>query len=306
MYRTCRTLCTHCTRRHIVTLYTSYQHKNKYMHLKKIEIFQVCLCCQYIVFMVIPKYIVEHNVLYVCHDTNEKLDLFCEEFRSIDTLIFAKDQNSRVYSHFDQPVVLTSSIVKLILGRCFNQPIMLSRVIKVLTFGYCFNQPIVLSRALTVLTFGWCFNQPIVLTHAITTLTLGFRFNQPIILSRVLTVLALGCDFNQSIVLPKHIVQLTLGICFNRSIILTPYVKHLTLGLYFNQPIVLSPYITHLTIECNNYNVFDYLPNNIKCLTFGDYFGLSLDNISCQITKITVKNARYKYKYLIPCKLIGT
>lgn len=75
--------------------------------------------------------------------------------------------------------------------------------------------------------------------------------------------------FNHPIVLTPNIICITFGKYFNRPIVLTPKITILTLGFWYNKPIILTPNIMVLTIDCNNHNISDNLPNNIKHLTLG-------------------------------------
>lgn len=210
---------------------------------------------------------------------------------------------------FNRSIILTKCLLHLMYkGGFFNRSIILTPKIIDLTFenGHNFNQPLVLTKRIQHLKFGVKFNQLIVLTPYLTHIKFGIYFNQPIILTLRLTHVIFGFQCKQNIILSKNITHASFPQFLEQSIILTPRIQHLT---FYGTPdissVILTPKCSFLSIIRGNYKIIDDLPNSVTHLVCDQMFILPLNNLPNSTTKIDILNKHYKYKHLIPKKLIN-
>lgn len=159
-------------------------------------------------------FVIKDNIMIITNFFCKKDVYFGMLMNNVTTLIF--DEISSFGSPcFNEPFVLTPSIVVLTFGEFFNQPIHLTRRITTLKFGTNFNKLIVLPSSMMSLRFGLYYNQPIILTPYITTLEFETSFDHPIVLGPHLRILSFGDKFNQPILLNKCLYEITFGYYFN-------------------------------------------------------------------------------------------
>lgn len=179
-------------------------------------------------------------------------------------------------------------------GSIFNLPVkLLPKSIKYIRMSFRFNSSIVLTKYVIQLEFNCYFDQELLLPQKLEYLMFGTYFNTLIELGPKLKCLKFSDYFNQPIILPNKLIELELGRDFNQPIVLPNKLMHLKISYNFKYNTVLPETLYELAIECNNYNIIDNLPNNLKNLGTGFMFFLPFESLPNSMDNLIINSDDY-------------
>lgn len=169
---------------------------------------------------------------------------------------------------FDYPLVLPSTLRKLVLSAGFDQPIILREGLECVVVGSNFNQQLILPSTLKVLDLSLArrCNHPLRLPSSLAELYLSIGFNRPITLPDTLHTAAFGVRFRQSQALTfgAGLRKLT-WLCNQPLPPLPSTVNEVTFGLNFQQHVELEDGLEVVTFQ-GVYHLPLVLPASLKVI----------------------------------------